>query len=167
MAKTWKAVSLKGLALAGLLPILGGCGFTPLYAEPGLVGDLRAIEVSTPQTRTGALLREELEDALAVRHDAPARYRLDVQIADRRRARGLQPDDTPTRYELRLDVTYTLTEAPSGREILKKTKPLFITSDATDQPYAGIAAQQDAEQRAASEAAELIKTDVALALRRP
>ena len=162
MTKTWK-----GLALGALLPLLGGCGFTPLYAEPGLVPDLRAIEVHTPQGRTGALLREELEDALAVRHDTPARYRLDVQIVDRRRPRGLQPDDTPTRYELRLDVTYTLTEVPGGREILKRTKPVFVSADATDQPYAGIAAQQDSEQRAASEAADLIKTDVALALRRP
>ena len=36
--------------------------------------------------------------------------------------------------------------------------------DAVAQPYASMAAQQDAEQRAADEAAAMIRTDVALAL---
>jgi LPS-assembly lipoprotein len=153
-------------ALAGAALMLGsaGCGFTPLYAQPGVTGGLTHIAVTTPQTRTGYLLREELEDALAIERGAPPVYRLAVQINERRRSRGSNPDDTASRYELRLDLTYTLTEVQGGKVLLKKTKPVFITADATDQPYAGIAAQQDSQRRAASEAATLIRVDVALAV---
>ena len=101
--------------------------------------------------------------------------------ADGVRVHQWQPDDTKllevldcavvrddakgaTRYELRLDLTYTLSEAQGGKVLLKKTKPVFITADATDQPYSGIAAQQDSQARAASEAAALIRVDVALAI---
>jgi LPS-assembly lipoprotein len=153
------------LVLASALPALAGCGFTPLYAEPGVVQGMSGIEVRTPRTRTGHLLREELEDAFAVKRGGRPAYRLTVQIEDRRRARGLNPDDTPTRYEQRLDVTYTLTRLPGGEVVLKQTKPVFVTADASYEPYAGIVAQQDSEARAAGETAEMIRTDVALALR--
>jgi len=164
MAGRLKA-GLTGLALAASLPLLGACaGFTPLYAQQGLAAGMSAIAVETPQTRTGYLLREQLEDQLAVRKDTPAQYRLAVVIVERRRPRGLNPDDTPTRYELKLDLTYTLTEIAGGKVVLKGAKPIFISTDAVVQPYASVAAQQDAELRAATEAAELIRTDVALAL---
>src|SRR3569832_2423059 len=89
----------------------------------------------------------------------PAQYRLAVVSVERRRARGLNPDDTPTRYELKLDLTYTLTEIAGGKVVLKGAKPIFISTDAVVQPYASVAAQQDAELRAATEAAELIRTN--------
>jgi LPS-assembly lipoprotein len=163
MAARLKSV-LSALALAATLP-LGACaGFVPLYSQQGLAAGMSAISVETPQTRTGYLLREQLEDQLAIRKDAPAQYRLTVVIVETRRPRGLNADDTPTRYELRLRLTYTLTEVPGGRVVLKGSKPIFVSTDAVIQPYASIAAQQDAEQRAATEAATLIRTDVALAL---
>jgi LPS-assembly lipoprotein len=156
---------LRALALAALLPLMiGACGFQPLYAQPGVTGGMSAISIVTPQTRTGYLMREQLEDELAVNKGATPRYKLAVAIVERRRPRGLNPDDTPTRYELRLDVTYVLTELPGGKVLLTRTRPVFISADAVVQPYASIAAQEDSEQRAASEAAQAIRTDVALTL---
>src|SRR4051812_10004552 len=98
------------MAAAALVcaPLAGCAGFTPLYSQQGLAAGMSAIAVDTPQTRTGHLLREQLEDQLAIRKDRPAQYRLAVVIEEQRRPRGLNSDDTPTRYELRLKLTYTL-----------------------------------------------------------
>lgn len=152
------------LAIAALTLSVSACGFTPMYANPQLAPNMRAIAVTTPQTRTGYLLREQLNDQLAVDREAKPRYRLTVAILERRRPRGLNPDDTPTRYELHLDVTYTLVEAETGKTILKQTRPVFVSADAVVDPYASIAAQNDTQERAAEEAAEIIRTDVSLAL---
>ena len=152
------------LAIAALAACVSACGFTPMYANPQLNANMRAIAITTPQTRTGYLLREQLNDQLAVDRDAKPRYRLTVAIVEHRRPRGLNPDDTPTRYELHLDVTYTLVEAEGGKTILKQTRPVFVSSDAVVDPYASIAAQEDTQERGAEEAAEIIRTDVSLAL---
>jgi LPS-assembly lipoprotein len=152
------------LAALMLLSATAGCvGFTPLYADPGVAGGLHDIVIDTPQTRTGFLLRQQLEDELAISKDAPPRYRLAITVIERRRPRGLNPDDTPTRYESRLDVSYTLTEL-GGKVLLQRSRPVFVSVNAVVQPYANIVTQDDSEQRVAREAAQLIRTDVALAL---
>ena len=152
------------LAITALALGVSACGFTPMYANPQLSQNMRAIAITTPQTRTGYLLREQLDDQLNVDRTATPRYRLAVAIVEKRRPRGLNPDDTPTRYELHLDVTYTLVEAEGGKTILKQTRPVFVSSDAVVDPYASLAAQEDSQERAAEEAAEIIRTDVSLAL---
>lgn len=152
------------VAAVGATLALGGCGFTPMYANPQVGANMRAIAVVTPQTRTGYLLREQLNDELAVDRMATPRYRLTIAIVEHRRPRGLNPDDTPTRYELHLEVTYTLAEAESGKVLLKKTRPVFVSADAVVDPYASVAAQEDTQERGAEEAAQIIRTDVSLAL---
>lgn len=142
---------------------LSGCaGFEPLYAEgTGVAPALSATLVQTPDTRTGQLLREELEDELARAEGGRPRYRLEVDIDQQRFARGLRIDDTANRYELRLRVGYRLFALPSNQLIGSGGEPVFVTYDVADQPYAGIVAHQDGEERAASEAARLIREDLA------
>jgi hypothetical protein len=156
----------KTLAILSLLSATTGCaGFTPLYADPGLAGGLRDIAVTTPNSRTGYLLRKDLEDDLGVSKGEAPRYRLVIGIVERRRPRGLNPDDTPTRYENRLDVNYTLTDG-SGKVLLQRSRPVFFSANAVIQPYATIATQLDSEERLARQAALLIRTDVTIALAR-
>jgi len=157
MGGNWKAIGL-----AALLPLLASCtGFTPLYAEPGVSERLSRIDVETPDTRTGYLVREQLEDAFAWDRSAPADYRLNIELDERRVARGLRVDDTAARYELGLTVTYTLVETATGAVMLNRTAQVPVTYDATDQPYAGIVAQQEGQARAATAAAEIVRTDLA------
>lgn len=156
------------LAAIGLTPALGlalaGCGFTPLYGEKGVVKGMAHIQVEVPQTRTGYLMRERLQDDLALKPGASPEYRLVIDINEARLARGLRPDSTADRYELRLRVSYTLTRVATGEVVLQRTSPVSVTADATAQPYAGIASQQDSEERAASEAAQIMTTEIARAL---
>jgi LPS-assembly lipoprotein len=156
-----------GALAAVLLPGLAACGFTPMYARPGVDSGMARIALQTPQTRTGFLLREQLEDMLAIDVSAPPRYRLAIQLREDRKARGVIRNDTPNRYETTLVANYMLTEIGSGKVLLVKAAPVHITTDSTDQPYASVAAQKDAQVRAAYNMAQVIKTDVAAAFAAP
>ncbi len=157
--RNFKVLTAVLAALA--LPGLAACaGFTPMYAQPGVVAGVSRIDVRTPSTRTGFLLRESLEDALAWDRSAPAAYRLQIRLDERRTPRGLDENRVATRYEVRLEASYVLTELGTGRTLLRGSRPVNITYDTTDQPYAGIVAQQDSQVRAADQVAQLIKTDI-------
>ena len=152
-------------SVAGWLA-LSACGFTPLYAEPAVGSSLRRIVVTTQDDRLGYRLREQLEDALAWDRSATPLYRLTTQVEQNRRSLGRRIDDTATRYELTVKATWTLTPASGGAPITG-TETVTTTYAAADQPYAAIAAQQDGEERAASELARLIRLDLMQALSNP
>jgi LPS-assembly lipoprotein len=155
--RRWRMAMLAAFAL----PVLGGCGFTPLYGTPGVSPGLSAIEVQAPDGRTAYLLRERLDDAFARNRGAPAAYRLDFTLAERRDARGIGPDNAASRYELNVQVDYVLTQLSSGSPVKSGQQKVQIIYDAVDPPYAGIAEQQDSQERAAAEAAKRIRIDLA------
>lgn len=140
---------------------LAACGFTPLYAVPGVSPSLAAIDVVAPQGRVGELMREELDDALGRDLGVPPAYRLDLYYRTDRVGRGLRIDNVVSRYELVLNVEYRLVERAGGRELKRGRIKSEVTYDSIDQPYASIAAQQDAEVRAAADAARRIHLDLA------
>ena len=140
---------------------LGACGFTPLYAEPGVVSGLAAIDVVAPDGRTGFLIREHLDDAFAKNRSAPPAYRMQLVLSEARYPRGIRTDNVATRYEYVLTADYALTSLPSGAPAKKGRVRVELTYDSADQPYASIAAQQDAQERAAEEAARRIQLELA------
>jgi LPS-assembly lipoprotein len=145
-------------ALTGLA--LSACGFTPLYATQGLAPGLSAIEVKVPHGRLAYLLSESLDDDLNRDRGKPAVYRLDLTVTSSAFARGLNLDETAAYYEDHVTVGYRLIEIATGRVLKASSEPVEVTYDATDLPYAGIAAQEDAQKRAADEAAQRIRTDL-------
>ena len=147
-------------AAALALLALTGCGFTPLYATPGVSPTLSGIQVNAPKGRTGFLLAEQLHDALATDPSAQPRYRLDLAIHEHRYNRGLTIDNVARRYENHVLVTYELYDLALGKLVKTGSEPVEITYAASDQPYAGIAAQQDAQGRAAADAAQRIRVDL-------
>jgi LPS-assembly lipoprotein len=153
----------KLLALAAALAslALAGCGFTPLYAQPGVTGGLSAVDVVVPDGRTAFLLREHLDDVLAKNRGIAPAYRMDLRLSEYRYPRGLRVDNVATRYEYVLVCAYTLTNLPSGAEARKGQVRVELTYDSADQPYASIAAQKDVEERAAQEAARRIQLELA------
>jgi len=148
---------LRALAAVMTAVTLGGCGFTPLYARPGVTADMTSIQVNVPHGRTAFLLGEDLNDALARDRDKPATYRLDITLIEKRYPRGLRLDNTADRYEAHLIVNYSLVEIGSGKVATQGSEPVEVSYSAAQQPYAGIAAQQDAEKRAADEAAQRLR----------
>lgn len=148
-------------ALAAAALGLGACGFQPLYGAPGVTAQLNAVQVSAPQGRTGQLIREHLDDALARDKGAAPRYRMDVAVSETRYPRGLRVDNVATRYEYVLTAAYTLIPIGGGAPVKQGTARVEVTYDSADQPYASIAAQQDAQDRAAAECARKIQLELA------
>ncbi|MBW3616648.1 MAG: hypothetical protein KY446_02685 [Proteobacteria bacterium] len=150
------------LAAIATTVLLSGCGFSPLYAQRGVTPGLSAIEVDAPQTRTGYLLREELDDAFARNPGRAPLYRLALRVDEDRRARGLRINDVASRYEVLLRVDYSLLSVGGAATPLTQGRAeVSVTYDAPDQPYAGIAAQTDGQERAAAQAAQRIRLDLA------
>ena len=154
-----RRIAALGAALA--LPLLAGCGFTPLYAAPGVTPGLSSVQVVTPEGRTGHLLSEDLQDDLAADVGKPPLYRLALDVDETRYARGLTTERLATWYELSVHVRYSLIEISSGRTLTAGIMPINVSYNAANDPYAGIVAQQDGQKRAASEAAQRIRIKLA------
>lgn len=140
---------------------LGGCGFTPLYATPGLSKGLSSIEVQAPNGRVAYLVRESLDDDLARNKGETAAYRLDFTIDQTRDPRGLTLNDYAERYQVGVTVDYTLTDLATGEAVHHGRAVSDASYDAATDPYAGIAARQDSQQRAASDVARKIEIELA------
>jgi len=152
---------LVAIALLLTAPALTACGFTPLYARPGLSSGLSGIESVAPEGRTGFLLRQALDDALARNEATPAVYRLTIDLKETRTPRGRRVDATASRYELVLLADWKLVTVTTGAVALEGTTQTEVTFDRADQPYSGIVANQDAQSRAASELARKIQLQLA------
>ena len=155
----------RGLGFTLLAPLaltLAGCGFTPMYATPGVSSGLSTIEVVAPDGRVGYLLREDLDDALGRNKSAPATYKLEMVLTQTRNPRGLSVTDVAERYVVGVNVKFTLTDLTTAKVAHTGEVTSQVSYDAADQPYAGIAARQDSQQRAASDAARQIQLDLAV-----
>lgn len=142
-------------------PLVAGCGFTPLYATPGVSTGLSAIDVVAPEGRVAYLLREDLDDALGHDKAAAPQWRLTLTTVQSRDPRGLRADNVAERYELGVTVAYTLTSLATGKTVHAGEVHSQVSYDAADAPYAGIAARQDSQNRAAADAARRIHIDLA------
>ncbi len=145
---------------------LSGCGFTPLYATPGLSSGLSAVEVVAPQGRVAFLMRQDLDDALGRDKAAAPQWRLDLIVTQARDPRGLRLDDVAERYALTITVDYTLTSVATGEKVHSGQVTSQVSYDAADAPYAGIAARQNTQEKVASDAARRIQVDLAAWLAR-
>ena len=145
---------------------LAGCGFTPLYATPGLSSGLSSIQVVAPQGRVAFLLGQDLDDALGRNKSAAPEYRLDLSVNQSRDPRGLRLDNVAERYALTVTVDYTLTSITTGKAVHTGQVTSQVSYDAADAPYAGIAARQNTQEKVASDAARRIQADLAAWLAR-
>jgi LPS-assembly lipoprotein len=152
---------LAAVAVAGAAGGLGGCGFTPLYATPGLSKGLASVQVVAPDGRVAYLLREALDDDLARDKDAAPAWRLNFTVDQTRDPRGLTLNDYAQRYQVGVKVAYTLTSLSTGEVAHTGQVVSEVSYDAANDPYAGIAARQDTQRRAADDAARKIEIDLA------
>lgn len=149
-----------GLLLLAAAPLAGCAGFEPLYAMPNVTPALRSVDIVAPTGRPGYLMREQLNDELARDFALPARYRLNLTVAENRIPRGIRVNNIAAEIELDLRVNYDLIENATGKSLLRGQAATTVFYAATEPPYAGIAAQQDAQERAASQTAVQIRLDL-------
>lgn len=157
-----RILAIAPLAVVAAMALSGCAGFQPLYAQDAVVKNLAAIQVDAPAGRTGYLLRQHLDDAFVKDHGAAPAYEMALTIAEARYPRGVRVDNVATRYEYVLTTGYTLKALPSGAVAKTGQVRVELTYDSADQPYASISAQQDAQDRAAEEAARRIELELAV-----
>ena len=151
------------VAAVGLLGLgLGACGFTPMYAtSTGVTPKLASIQVLRPDGRTGFLLGQALDDEFANKDGGPPQYRLALKLKEVRVPRGLRVNNVASRYELQLTTDYRLIDTKTRAVVTSGNVAIKVTYDSADQPYAGVAAQLDGQERAAGQAAERIRLELA------
>ena len=152
--------------------MLAACGFHPLYGsignEPGVGTVLSGIFVEPIPERVGYELRNNLLDLFnATGSEADFQYRLKLYLMGKEEAVVQQANTSITRYNYTLTAHYEL--APKGATSAVKTGDVTALAayDVAAAPFlfSTATAQRDAQNRAANEIAERIRTELAVYLR--
>jgi LPS-assembly lipoprotein len=152
------AFLLSSLALVAL-PLLAGCGFTPVYDTAGR--GIGPVTIQTIDSRTGFFLQQELSRRAALEKSEGTPRTLSVALANVFRNTNLRQDSFYNRTQLQITATWTLrdstqTEPKTGRVVVT------VGYDTADQAFGDVALQADAEERAAVMLAERIWADIAV-----
>src|ERR1700751_1333515 len=141
------------VAVLALASALAGC-FQPLYGEashPGLVEDLRAIEVVPIKERIGHYLADNLTTELnGTGQTPPPKYRLTVTVSTGASTPTVSSlTNVATSATLTGDAHYTLNKVDGGAQLLTGVASAFAAYDRSLQRYNDLRAQRDAEIRLA------------------
>jgi len=161
-----RAIALLALGLA--LPLLGGCGLTPMYAggsSGAIAQGLAAVDIPPIEGQAGWLVRNALRDRLG-ESNGSSRYRLDIRLDDQLEGLGLLTDDTIGRERRTLRARYQLIDVATGEILLDATDGSDAGIDVVSSEYATIAAEQTALENLARDVADRIVTRLALTLRK-
>ena len=151
---------------------LGACGFKPLYGRNDLgsnVGpSLANVYVEPISDRVGYELRNDLLDLFNAGGSASdAAYRLKLYLSTNEEAVVLQPNTSITRYNYTLTAHYDLIRKGETDAAKSGNVTALAAYNVAAAPflYATVTAQRDAQNRAANDIAERIRTQIAVYLR--
>ena len=144
---------------------LTGC-FQPLYSElahPGLVEDLRAIQVAPIKDRVGHYLADDLAtDLNGTGQSGPPKYRLTVTVSLATATPTVNSElNVATSATVTGEANYTLNKVDGGAEVLKGNANAAAAYDRTQDRYNDLRAQRDAEIRLA----RALSSEISLRLR--
>lgn len=162
---------LRAGVAAGLLALLPGCGFRPLYGTSGTTASaaekLDRVAISNIPERQGQILRNLLIDRFHI-GDQPGStiYRLDAQILATEQKLALRQDASAERAQLILNVPFRLIENATGRTVFEGRSRSYIPYNVLEERYAGLATLENAYHRGLAEISEDITSRVAMYLAR-
>jgi LPS-assembly lipoprotein len=156
-------------AVAGTLMLLGGCGFRPLYGhdsvsrEPAMAAQFAATQISVLPDRLGQRMRNMLIDSLhAEGPSGDPKYFLTMTIREAVVDLGLQENSTSTRGQVRLTVSYFLTDKQTGKTVLSETLRASTGYNILVNQYSSFISQDDAEELGLQQIADQITQHMAL-----
>lgn len=154
-------MSSRRAVLLGLFA-LPACGFTPAFG-PGrsAQGLLNQVQINAPETVAGFALRTAIEDQIG-RTDTPI-YRLELSQTDTRNVAAVSADGDTTRFDIRGTVQWSL-GSDAGGLVGQGTVRTFTSYSATGSTVATQAAEADARDRLARTLADLVVSDIILAI---
>jgi LPS-assembly lipoprotein len=146
---------------------LGACTIRPLLLETAddqnVRQELEATKIVGLDGRLGQLVRNALLDELSPTGiEAPTRYILQIDLRRSAQSLGIQLDDVITRFNLTLTARFELVDPKDGRVLYEDQVRRIASYNVTEQPYATLAAEVDAERRVAQEVGSNIRTVLAV-----
>jgi LPS-assembly lipoprotein len=155
-----------GLGLSGL----GGCGWTPLYADPETGpadAELRGIRVAAIPERIGQRLALALRESLNPTGEAtPQRYILRITLQIVRLDLGVQTQGLGTRGRLDAYANFALIDSAGGKQLLAGSSHVAESFDILANEYSNVVAEDDARTRAVEEMRRDIVSRLTLFLQR-
>jgi LPS-assembly lipoprotein len=155
------------LALAAAALALQGCGFTPLYATDTAGGGPALRSVNFAGLEASETSRPFIERALGRRFggddDLGAAYDLFLSVREQAQPLAVQLDDSVTRYNYRLDGTYTLTDRTSGKSLTGRASSV-ASFNVVNSQYSTLYAEEAAREKAARVLTEEVERDILLKL---
>jgi LPS-assembly lipoprotein len=163
--------AMKGIParlLAAILVLLAvglsACGYKPLYGKSGVIRqDMSQVRVGQIPNREGQILRNALLDRINPNGEpGAAPYTLNVSYSESLSQLAIRRDETATRANLRVSVTFTLREASSGVIAFKGRSRRTASYNIVQSDYANVVARRTAQRRAAHLVADDVSTRLAL-----
>ena len=155
--------------VVGLAASLGACGFHPLYAtgssgaNEGMTQYYQQVLVEPIPGRQGVHLRNQLMDNFTPGGTpSNAAYRLSIRLEEQKEGLAIQQDTRITRYNYNLTAKYELKDAVSGQILDKGISRSIAPYNVVDSQFATLSAERDAQERAAREVGEDIRTRLGL-----
>ena len=150
-------------ALSALLVLLtSACaGFAPLYGENSAAQKTFArLSVAPVDGRAGFLFTQALQERGGIRPGQSGAYVLQTDLEESRVLSGVRTDQVATRARLTVTARYTLV-GRDGTAVYRGTAQSTAAFDDPGQPYAALAAEQDATEKAMRALAEKVLNDLA------
>jgi LPS-assembly lipoprotein len=146
---------------------LSACGFRPLYATGsgggGMTQYFQQVLVEPIQGRQGVHLRNQLMDTFTPGGTPTnAAYRLSIRLEEQKEGLAIQQDTRITRYNYNLTAKYELKDAVSGQILDRGISRSIAPYNVVDSQFATMSAERDAQERAAREVGEDIRTRLGL-----
>ena len=154
-----------GAAAAFMAAGLSGC-FQPLYSEsahPGLVEDVRAIEVAPIKDRFGHYFVEDLRSALnGTGQPVTPKYKLTAKLSTSQQTPTVNTEiGVASSATVTGDADFTLVRLSDNKEVFKDKATAVAAYDRTTQRYAAMRAARDAEIRLSRALADEVSLRVA------
>jgi LPS-assembly lipoprotein len=161
------------MAALAVSTLLAGCQVRPLYSQADGSGrKLANLGFSEPKNRVEQAVRNELVFLAAGGAGEPLNPAYDLTLNVSSTASNVLDDDglaeagVPVPGRVEVTAAYTLTRTSDSRVLKQSQRTVVSLIDVSRQTFAKLRAIRDAENRAAREAAEFIRNDVAIALSR-
>ncbi|MDX1715491.1 MAG: hypothetical protein R3287_01170 [Anderseniella sp.] len=164
----------KGFTAASLLAfalLLQGCGYQPLYATradgSSVSQDLASVSVQHQSTRVGQLVRNEiLKSTRPAGTSAPDRYVLNFEARSNAQALVDTSDTVHRRLAYNLTAKFYLVDSGSQQTVFSGQAFSRVPYDRLNASFSNVQARVNAEEQAAQQVGQEMKTRLAAFLAR-
>lgn len=156
-----KPLALRRSLFIGVLA-LGACGFSPVYGPSGEAVQLQnAVTFAAPSTEFGFGVRTALEDRFGT--VGAVRYAVQIELSSQTEAAAIDTEGDIIRFDVRGKAAWALSTA-DGSQAANGEVRTFTSYSATGTTVATQTAERDARARLAQALADMIATDLVLAV---